>query len=76
MDKTNGQYRIIVDRKEAIRYAIENANEGDVILILGKGHEVYQEIKGVRIPFDERVIIREIIDDLSDEKRQELGIIL
>ena len=41
-------------------------------MILGKGHEDYQEIKGIRYPFDERVIIKEILDDLSDEERKRL----
>ena len=41
-------------------------------MILGKGHEDYQEIKGVRYPFDERVVIREIIDNLSLEERDNL----
>ena len=74
MKKTKGKYIIISDRKEAIRYSIINALDGDVILILGKGHEDYQEIKGVRYPFDERVIIKEIIADLSDEDKERLGI--
>ena len=76
MKKTDGKYTIIDNRKEAIRYSIENAKDGDVILILGKGHEDYQEINGVRYPFDERVIIKEIIDEMSEEKKKELGIIL
>jgi len=75
MNKTNGEYVIIPDRKEAIRYGIVNAKEGDVLLILGKGHEDYQEICGVRHPFDERVIIREILADLNSEERERLGII-
>ena len=75
MKKTDGEYVIIPDRKEAIRYGIVNAKEGDVLLILGKGHEDYQEICGVRHPFDERVIIREILDDLSIEEKNRLGII-
>lgn len=76
MEKTDGKYIIIEDRKEAIREAIYNAKEGDVILILGKGHEDYQEIEGVRYPFDERIIIREILDSFNDEDRKRLGIIL
>lgn len=67
-----GKYVVIPDRKEAIRYSIVNAKEGDVILILGKGHEVYQEVKGERIPFDERVIIREILDELTEEEKESL----
>ena len=75
MKKTDGKYVIIPDRKEAIKYSIVNAQKGDIILILGKGHEDYQEIEGVRYPFDERVIIREILDDLSNEDKERLGII-
>ena len=76
MNKTNGKYKIISDRKEAIRYSILNAMEGDVILILGKGHEDYQEIEGVRHPFDERVVIKDILNDMSDDDKNRLGIII
>ena len=76
MKKTNGEYIIINDRREAIKYAIESAIEGDVILVLGKGHEDYQEIEGVRYPFDERIVIREVIDELSSEEKMRLGIIV
>ena len=65
MHKTNGKYISIPDRKEAIKYSIENAHEGDIILLLGKGHEDYQEINGIRKPFDERVIIKEILNELK-----------
>ena len=50
----------IVDRKEAIRTASMMAQKGDVILIAGKGHEDYQEIKGVKHHFDDREIVREV----------------
>ena len=50
----------IVDRKEAIRTASMMAEKGDVILIAGKGHEYYQEIKGVKHHFDDREVVREI----------------
>lgn len=69
---TGGKYIIIPDRKEAIKYSIVNAKEGDVIMILGKGHEDYQEIQGVRYPFDERVIIKEILENLTDEEKKNL----
>ena len=52
----------IVDRKEAIRTACMMAQKGDVILIAGKGHEDYQEIKGVKHHFDDREVVREIFD--------------
>lgn len=51
----------IVDRREAIKNALEQAERGDVILIAGKGHEDYQEIKGVKHHFDDREIVTEII---------------
>jgi UDP-N-acetylmuramoyl-L-alanyl-D-glutamate--2,6-diaminopimelate ligase len=50
----------IVDRKEAIRTACALAQPGDVILIAGKGHEDYQEIKGVKHHFDDKEIVKEI----------------
>ncbi len=62
VEKATGKYMTIVDRKEAIRYALEHGEEGDVIILAGKGHEDYQEIKGKKYPMDERVIIREIVD--------------
>lgn len=48
IEKTYGKYIEIIDRKEAIRYAIEHGKPGDVIVLAGKGHEDYQEIKGVK----------------------------
>lgn len=61
ISKTNGKYVEIIDRKEAIRYAIENGQPGDVIVLAGKGHEDYQEIKGVKHPMDERDLIADIL---------------
>ena len=63
MKKTNGEYIKIEDRKEAIRYAIVNGQPGDIIVLAGKGHEDYQEIKGVKYPMDERVLIKEIMEE-------------
>lgn len=59
--RTDGKYVEICDRKEAIRYAIGHGQPGDVIVLAGKGHEDYQEIKGVKHPMDERVLISEIL---------------
>ena len=59
--KTTGKYVEIIDRKEAIRYAIDKAEVGDVIVLAGKGHEDYQEIKGVKYDMDERVLIAEVV---------------
>lgn len=50
IEPTRGHYRIILDRKEAIREAVRSAQEGDLVLVAGKGHENYQEIAGVRYP--------------------------
>ena len=63
--KTEGTYVEIIDRKEAIKYAIENGKPGDVIVLAGKGHEDYQEIKGVKYPMDERVLIEEVLVELG-----------
>lgn len=52
----------IADRKEAIKTACVMASKGDIILIAGKGHEAYQEIKGVRYPFDDRAIAKELLN--------------
>lgn len=59
--KTKGKYVAIVDRTEAIKHAIEIANKNDIIVLAGKGHETYQEIKGEKHPYDEREIIKNII---------------
>ena len=66
--KTKGNYTVIVDRTEAIKKAIEMANKIDIIVLAGKGHEPYQEINGTKYPFDERIIVREIIDKLERQK--------
>lgn len=67
--KKNGAYVMIPDRKEAIRYCIKNAEDGDVIVLAGKGHEDYQEINGIKYPMDERVLIREILEEMSEEEK-------
>ena len=59
--KTKGKYTVIVDRVEAIKAAINMADKKDIIVLAGKGHEPYQEINGVKYPFDERVIVNSII---------------
>ena len=60
-DKTDGKYIVIPDRTEAIRYCIENAKDGDIIVLAGKGHEDYQDKMGVKTHYDEREVIKEII---------------
>ena len=61
MAKTDGKYVEIIDRKEAIAYAIHHGEPGDIIVLAGKGHEDYQEIKGKKYPMDERVLIADIL---------------
>ena len=61
--RADGEYITIVDRKEAIRYAIEHAKEGDVIVLAGKGHEDYQEINGKKYHMDEREIVADVVKD-------------
>lgn len=61
--KTNGKYVEIIDRKEAIAYAIHHGQPGDIVVLAGKGHEDYQEIKGKKYPMDERVLIQEILEE-------------
>ncbi|MBR1779918.1 MAG: UDP-N-acetylmuramoyl-L-alanyl-D-glutamate--2,6-diaminopimelate ligase [Oscillospiraceae bacterium] len=60
--RAGGEYVTIPDRKEAIRYCMEIGRAGDIILLAGKGHEDYQEIRGVKHHMDERDLIREIIE--------------
>ena len=64
MAKTDGRYVEICDRKEAIKYAITHGEPGDIVILAGKGHEDYQEIKGVKHPMDERVLIQEVMEEL------------
>ncbi len=65
IETTEGNYITIADRKEAIRYAITHAKPGDIIVLAGKGHEDYQEIKGVKHPMDERVLISEVLKEIG-----------
>jgi UDP-N-acetylmuramoyl-L-alanyl-D-glutamate--2,6-diaminopimelate ligase len=59
------KYISIVDRKEAIKTAISLANREDIVLIAGKGHEKYQEIKGVKNHFDDKEVVREMFEMLG-----------
>lgn len=61
ISKTNGRYIEIADRGAAIEYVLKNAEVGDIILLAGKGHEDYQEIRGVKYHMDEREMIADII---------------
>ncbi len=66
INKTTGKYITIPNRREAIKYCIENAQDGDIIVLAGKGHEDYQEIKGIKYHFDEREVIANILKELSE----------
>ena len=68
--KTKGNYECIVDRREAIKKAISMGKNNDLIIIAGKGHEMYQEIQKEQIPFDERKIIEEIIEELQKQPKK------
>ncbi|HOJ10802.1 MAG TPA: UDP-N-acetylmuramoyl-L-alanyl-D-glutamate--2,6-diaminopimelate ligase [Clostridiales bacterium] len=70
--KTEGKYIKIVDRREAIRYAIESAKPEDIIVIAGKGHETYQIFKDKTIHFDDREVVREILSETASEKSEEI----
>lgn len=68
VEKADGAYVIIPDRKDAIRYCMENALDGDIVVLAGKGHEDYQEIKGIKYHMDERELIAEIIKENPNMK--------
>ena len=63
--RTSGQYTVIENRRDAIRHALETGREGDVIVLAGKGHETYQEICGVKRPFNEKVVVRELLEEMN-----------
>ena len=63
--KADGKYVTIPDRKEAIAYCIQNALDGDIIVLAGKGHEDYQEINGIKYHMDERELIAEILEEMG-----------
>ena len=64
IEPTGGKYIKIPDRKEAIRYAIENGQPGDIIVLAGKGHEDYQLVGDKVLDFDDRIVAREALDGL------------
>lgn len=68
IQKTDGKYIDICDRKEAIKYAIKNGQPGDVIVVAGKGHETYQEIKGVKYDMDDRILIQESLKEIANDR--------
>ena len=64
VQKTACPYVVIENRREAIKYALHMAKKDDVVVLAGKGHENYQEINGVKHPFDEKVIVEELLDEM------------
>ena len=68
--KTKGKYTVIVDRIEAIKQAIKMGTPRDIIILAGKGHEPYQEINGVKHPFDERIIVTDIINKILETSKK------
>ena len=67
IEKTGGAFIEIPDRREAIEYSIVHAQPGDMIAVIGKGHEDYQEINGVRYPFLDRQVIEEVFKKLDGQ---------
>ena len=63
---TGCDYIVIENRREAIRYALNLAKKDDVVVLAGKGHETYQEINGVRHPFDEKIVVAELLEELGE----------
>jgi UDP-N-acetylmuramoyl-L-alanyl-D-glutamate--2,6-diaminopimelate ligase len=59
------KYISIADRKEAIKTAVSLANKEDIILVAGKGHEKYQDINGIKYPFDDKAVLREMFEILG-----------
>ena len=64
---TGSKYEMIENRREAIRQAMEIAVGGDIIVLAGKGHETYQEIEGVKYPFDEKVVVSELLEEMKKD---------
>ncbi|MBQ4073820.1 MAG: UDP-N-acetylmuramoyl-L-alanyl-D-glutamate--2,6-diaminopimelate ligase [Clostridia bacterium] len=64
--QTDGKYILIENRREAIRHALQIGQDGDIIVLAGKGHETYQEIMGVKRPFDEKVVVRELLEEMGE----------
>ncbi len=62
MKKTNGEYTVITNRREAIGYALANAKAGDVVILAGKGQETYQIIGKEKFDFDERIVVYEFLN--------------
>ena len=62
---SGANYRSIADRREAIRLALSSASAGDTVIVAGKGHETYQVIGNQTFDFDDRIVVRELLDELA-----------
>lgn len=63
---TGCEYVVIENRRAAIKYALEHAGSSDVVVLAGKGHETYQEINGVKHPFDEKIVVAELLREIAE----------
>lgn len=68
VNKTAVEYVVIQNRREAIRYALTHAKKDDVVVLAGKGHETYQEINNVKYPFDEKVVVEELLNEMRENR--------
>lgn len=68
--KTKGNYECITNRREAIKQALRMANTKDIVILAGKGHETYQEINKEKNPFDERKIVKEVLEEIEKEPKK------
>lgn len=68
VNKTAVEYVVIQNRREAIKYALTHAQKDDVVVLAGKGHETYQEINGVKYPFDEKVVVEELLNEMRENR--------
>lgn len=65
VEKSGGEYVTVTDRKDAINYAVNNAEEGDIVLLAGKGHENYVIIGETKYHFDEREVVQEAVSNMK-----------
>ena len=70
--KTKGKYTVVVDRAKAIDHAIRQAKRNDIVVIAGKGHETYQEIKGEKIHFDDREVALDVMKKMPESKNDDI----
>lgn len=74
IEEEKGEYVCVANRLDAIRYCLENGKPGDVIILAGKGHETYQEIKGIRYHMDEHEILGEMKQEMYPENYDEFQV--